>query len=50
MLMLVVFVCLYTGGKGDREMIPMNDLGPGKCESRNYIHIHTTGQYHTGLI
>uniref|UniRef100_A0A672ZAD5 Catenin (cadherin-associated protein), delta 1 n=1 Tax=Sphaeramia orbicularis TaxID=375764 RepID=A0A672ZAD5_9TELE len=29
------------GGKGDREMIPMNDLGPGECGSRKYTHTHT---------
>lgn len=46
-MMLIVFACLCTGGKGEREMIPMNDMGPGKCERMK--RIHTTSQCDTRL-
>lgn len=36
--MFFVCFCIFTGGKNDREMIPMNELGPGKCR-KDYIHL-----------
>lgn len=38
-------LCLSTGGKGEREMIPMNDMGPGKCESREHAHTVSAFNY-----
>lgn len=37
-----------TGGKEDREMIPMNDLGPGRFECADYTPTPAAARHDTG--